>query len=82
LRDTLESETDLEARLFGRSVAGEAMPAHLGHVEKGNRYGLVVQPKLTASGTREEQKAALEMVTRIVHHVRAKQKLGVGVRAI
>ena len=36
LRDTLENEPDLEARLFGRSAAGEAMPAHLGHVVKGN----------------------------------------------
>jgi transposase len=82
LRDTHESGTDPEARLYKRSAAGEAKPSYLGHVVMENRHGLVVQSKVTASGTREERKAALEMVTRIVQHVRAKQKPGEAVGAI
>ena len=82
LRDTQESGTDPEARLYKRSAAGEAKPSYLGHVVMENRHGLVVQSKVTASGTREERKAALEMVTQIVQHVRAKQKPGEAVGAI
>ena len=82
LRDTHESGTDPEARLYKRSAAGEAKPSYLGHVVMENRHGLVVQSKVTASGTREERKAALEMVTRIVQQVRAKQKPGEAVGAI
>jgi transposase len=82
LRDTHESGTDPEARLYKRSAAGEAKPSYLGHVVMENRHGLVVQSKVTESGTREERKAALEMVTRIVQHVRAKQKPGAEVGAI
>ena len=82
LRDTHESGTDPEARLYKRSAAGEAKPSYLGHVVMENRHGLVVKSEVTASGTREERKAALEMVTRIVQRVRAKQKPGEQVGAI
>src|SRR5713226_9623352 len=82
LRDTHESGTDPEARLYKRSAAGEAKPSYLGHVVMENRHGLVVKSGVTASGTREERKAALEMVTQIVQHVRAKQKPGEEVGAI
>jgi transposase len=82
LRDTHESGTDPEARLYKRSAAGEAKPSYLGHVVMENRHGLVVKSRVTASGTREERKAALEMVTKIVQQVRAKQKPGEAVGAI
>ena len=82
LRDTHESGTDPEARLYKRSAAGEAKPSYLGHVVMENRHGLVVKSRVTESGTREERKAALEMVTRIVQQVRAKQKPGAAVGAI
>ena len=82
LRDTHESGTDPEARLYKRSAAGEAKPSYLGHVVMENRHGLVVKSEVTASGTREERKAALEMVTQIVQRVRAKQKPGEAVGAI
>src|ERR1700693_2589829 len=41
LRDTHESKTDPEARLFRRSQAAEARPSYLGHVITENRNGLV-----------------------------------------
>ena len=42
LRDTHESRTDPEARLYKKSTAGEAKPSYLGHVIVENRNGLVV----------------------------------------
>src|SRR5947209_14597320 len=47
LRDTHESGTDPEARLYKRSAAGEAKPSYLGHVVMENRHGLVVDRKST-----------------------------------
>jgi len=42
LRDTHESKTDPEARLFRRSQAAESRPSYLGHVITENRNGLVM----------------------------------------
>src|SRR5438128_4318124 len=42
LRDTHESRTDPEARLYKKSSAGQAEPSYLGHVMMENRNGLVV----------------------------------------
>jgi len=39
LRDTHESRTDPEARLYKRSAAGEARPSYLGHLVMENRNG-------------------------------------------
>jgi transposase len=62
LRDTHESKTDPEARLFRRSRAAESRPSYLGHVLKENRNGLVVAACVTQSSTRAEREAALQML--------------------
>jgi transposase len=62
LRDTHESKTDPEARLFRRSQAGEARPSYLGHVITENRNGLVVAGCVTQSSTKAEREAALAML--------------------
>jgi transposase len=73
LRDTHESRTDPEARLYKRSAAGEAKPSYLGHLVMENRNGLIVKPCVTQSGTREEALAALAMLQQIVGKVRARR---------
>jgi len=65
LRDTHESGTDPEARLYKRSRVGEARPSYLGHVLTENRNGLIVKACVTESGTRAEREAGLEMVRKI-----------------
>ena len=66
LRDTHESRTDAEARLYKRSRAGEARPSFLGHLVTENRNGLIVGATVTFSGTREEPQAALGMLREII----------------
>jgi transposase len=73
LRDTHESKTDAEARLYKKSAAGEARPSYLGHLVMENRNGLIVQPCVTLSGKREEPEAALAMMQKIVTKVQAKR---------
>lgn len=65
LRDTHESKTDPEARLYKKSAAGEARPSYLGHVLTENRNGLIVQACVTQSGTRAEREAGLHMLRRM-----------------
>ena len=65
LRDTHESKTDPEARLFKRSGAAEAKPSYLGHVITENRHGLVVEAMVTESGQRAEREAALSMLRKL-----------------
>ena len=65
LRDTHESKTDAEARLFRRSQAAEARPSYLGHVLTENRNGLVVAACVTQSSTKAEREAALAMLPQI-----------------
>jgi len=62
LRDTHESRTDPQARLYKRSRASEAKPSYLGHLVTENRSGLIVRTRVTLSGTREEPQAALSML--------------------
>src|SRR5271165_5131571 len=57
LRDTHESRTDPEARLYKKSTAGEAKPSYLGHVIVENRNGLVVAACATQSSTTAEREA-------------------------
>lgn len=73
LRDTHESKTDPEARLYKKSAAGEARPSYLGHLVMENRNGLIVKPCVTLSGKREEPAAALMMLQKIVAKVKAKR---------
>lgn len=62
LRDTHESKTDPEARLYKKSTAGESRPSYLGHVMIENRKGLVVAACATQSSTAAEREAALAML--------------------
>ena len=62
LRDTHESTSDPEARLFKRSRWVAALPSYLGHVLTENRHGLVVAACATQSSTRAEREAGLRMV--------------------
>jgi transposase len=65
LRDTHESKTDPEARLFRRSKATESRPSYLGHVITENRSGLVMAACVTQSSSRAEREAGLEMLDRL-----------------
>src|SRR6266849_4424594 len=63
LRDTHESKSDPESRLYKKSAAGEVKPSYLGHLLMENRNGLVVQACVTAAGTKAEREAAEAMLT-------------------
>jgi hypothetical protein len=65
LRDTHQSKTDPEARLFKRSGAAEAKPGYLGQVITENRHGLVVEAMVSESGQRAEREAALSMLGKL-----------------
>ena len=65
LRDTHESGTDPQARLYKKSRMGEARPSYLGHVLTENRNGLIVKACVTQSATRAEREAGLEMLRKI-----------------
>lgn len=65
LRDTHESTTDPEARLFKRSTGGESVPSYWLHALTENRNGLVVGACVTASGQRAEREAALHLLDRM-----------------
>lgn len=77
LRDTHESQSDPEARLYKKSAAGEAKPSYLGHVVMENRNGLVMKPCVTEAGTRQERDAALRMLAELLKELRKKGKAGV-----
>lgn len=65
LRDTHESSTDGEARIYKKSAAGVAKPSYLGHVVTENRNGLIVQACVTQSSTKAEKEAGLKMMTKL-----------------
>jgi transposase len=62
LRDTHESTTDPESRLYRKSSAGAAVPSYLGHVLTENRNGLVIRALATQAGNAAEREAALSML--------------------
>jgi transposase len=62
LRDTHESSTDPEARLYRKSSCRAVIPSYLGHVITENRNGLVVAAMATEAGTAAEREAALKML--------------------
>jgi transposase len=64
LRDTHESTTDPQARLYRKSSAGEIKPGYLGHVLTENRKGLVVAACATQCSKTAEQEAGLQMLDR------------------
>jgi transposase len=65
LRDTHESSTDPEARLYRKSGSGAVVPSYLGHLVTENRNGLVVAAMATQAGNAAERQAALEMLKRL-----------------
>lgn len=65
LRDTHESSTDPEARLYRKNAGGASLPSYLGHVITENRNGLVVAAMASQSGTSEERRAALKLLKRL-----------------
>jgi transposase len=65
LRDTHESTTDPEARLYKKATAAAAVPAYLGHVLTENRNGLVVRALATQASTTAVREAALAMLDSI-----------------
>jgi transposase len=62
LRDTHESTTDPEARLYRKSGSAAVVPSYLGHVITENRNGLVVAAMATEAGNAAERQAALKMI--------------------
>ena len=62
LRDTHESRSDPEARLFKKSAAGQSQPSYLGHVLIENRSGLVRAALATPCSTWAEREAALALL--------------------
>lgn len=62
LRDTHESSTDPEARLYRKSASGAVVPSYLGHLITENRNGLIVSAMATQAGNSQERQAALAML--------------------
>lgn len=62
LRDTHQSRTDPQARLYRKCNAGAAEPSYLGHVLTENDHGLIVGACVTEAGTRVEREAALRLL--------------------
>ncbi len=65
-RDTHESTTDPEARLYRKGKQQEARLCYLGHVLTENRHGLVIDVELTEADGYAERDAALTMLERSV----------------
>jgi hypothetical protein len=62
LRDTHESSTDPDARLYRKSSSAAIVPTYLGHVLTENRNGLVVAALATQAGAAAEREATLRMI--------------------
>lgn len=67
-RDTHESTTDPDARLFRKGRGKEAKLAYMGHVLMENRNGLVVAAEVTQATGKAEREAALRMVKKAKLH--------------
>lgn len=65
LRDTHESTTDPEARLYRKNSSGVSVPSYLGHLITENRNGLVVAAMATQAGNSEERRAALQLLKQL-----------------
>jgi transposase len=74
LRDTHQSTTDPEARLYRKSSSGAVVPSYLGHVITENRNGLIVAAMATQSSTSAEREAGLEMLQQL----RRKRRITLG----
>jgi len=78
LRDTHESRTDEQARLYKKSAPGEAKPSYLGHVVTENRNGLIVQACVTQSSKKAEPEAGLTMMRKLVRGPGQGKKITLG----
>lgn len=65
LRDTHESKTDPEARLYKKGGPEPAKPSYLGHVVTENKNGFIVESCVTQAGNRAEREAAAAMLEQI-----------------
>jgi transposase len=65
LRDTHESTTDVDARLYRKSSSGAVVASYLGHVIMENRNGLIVAAMATRAGNAAERQAAMEMLGKL-----------------
>lgn len=65
LRDTHESRTDPEARMYRKSAGGEFKLCHMAHVLMENRNGLAVAGRISEATTQAEWEAGLEMVNEV-----------------
>jgi len=65
LRDTHESTTDPEARLYRKSSSEAVVPSYLGHLITENRNGLVMTAMATEAGNAAERQAALTMLRQL-----------------
>jgi transposase len=74
LRDTHQSTTDPEARLYRKSSSAAVVPSYLGHVITENRNGLIVAAMATQAGNAAEREAGLEMLQQL----RRKQRITLG----
>jgi transposase len=74
LRDTHQSTTDPEARLYRKSSSAAVVPSYLGHVITENRNGLIVAAMATQSSTGAERQAGLEMLQQL----RRKRRITLG----
>jgi transposase len=61
-RDTHESQTDPDAKLYRKSAGGPFQLCHMAHVLMENRTGLPVACQVTEAITHAEWKAAVEML--------------------
>jgi transposase len=62
LRDTHESSTDADARLYKKSDAATSVPSYLGHLLTENRHGLIVGAMVTQASKTAEGEAALALL--------------------
>src|SRR5258708_17641446 len=71
LRDTHESQSDPEARLYKKSAAGEAKPRYLGHVVMENPNRLGVKTRVTDAGASEKREQAVQRSCRDLDRILA-----------
>jgi transposase len=75
-RDTHESSTDPDSRLYKKSASMTTVPCYLGHVLTENRNGLVISALATQASSTAEREAALTMLDRTRKQRAKKSTLG------
>jgi transposase len=75
LRDTTQSSTDPEARLYKKATADKAVPSYLGHVMMENRNGLAVACAASLAATDAERTEALALLDRTLGKVETRPEM-------